>query len=82
MNCITNNFVLLSHLLAAQSFNKSQQIGILIPEWFKQKPESRNLKGLSHEIDLKNFDKKFTELGLTKVCGWFLKFPEAPLILS
>jgi hypothetical protein len=31
-----------------------------------------NLKGLSHEIDFKiNF---FTELGLTKGRGWFLKF--------
>jgi hypothetical protein len=34
----------------------------------------RNLKGLSHEIDFKNFDQKFTELGLTKGRGWFLNF--------
>jgi hypothetical protein len=26
------------------------------------------------EIDFKKFDKKFTELGLTKGRGWFLKF--------
>ncbi len=26
----------------------------------------QGLKGLSHEIDFKNFDKKFAELGLTK----------------
>ncbi len=32
------------------------------------------LKGLSHEIDFKNFDKQFTELGLTKGRGWFLNF--------
>jgi hypothetical protein len=32
------------------------------------------LKGLSHEIDFKNVDKKFTELGLTKGFGWFLNF--------
>jgi hypothetical protein len=32
------------------------------------------LKGLSHEIDFKNFDQKFTELGLNKGRGWFLNF--------
>ncbi len=32
------------------------------------------LQGLSHEIDFKNFDKKFTELVLTKGGGWFLNF--------
>jgi hypothetical protein len=31
------------------------------------------LKGLSHEINFENFDKKFTELGLTKDRGWLLK---------
>jgi hypothetical protein len=35
---------------------------------------------LSHEIDLKSFDK-FTELGLTKGRGWFLNFLGAPMIL-
>jgi hypothetical protein len=32
------------------------------------------LKGLSHEIDFKNFDKKFTELDLTMGRSWFLNF--------
>ncbi len=36
------------------------------------------LKGLSHEIDFKNFDKNLTELGLTKGHGWFLKFLGTP----
>jgi hypothetical protein len=39
------------------------------------------LKGLSHEIDFKNLDKKFTELGLTKGRGWFLNFLGASMIL-
>jgi hypothetical protein len=39
------------------------------------------LKGLFHEVDYKNFDK-FTELGLIKAQGWFLNFPEAPLIFK
>jgi hypothetical protein len=34
----------------------------------------RELKRLSHEIDFKNFDQNLQELGLTKGCGWFLKF--------
>ncbi len=38
------------------------------------------LKGLSNEIDLKNFDK-FTELGLSKGRGWFLNFMGAPMIV-
>ena len=38
------------------------------------------LKGLSHEIDFKNFDK-FTELGLTKGRGWFFNLLGAPIIL-
>ncbi len=38
------------------------------------------LKGLSHEIDFINVGQKFTELGLNKGRGWFLNFPEAPLI--
>ncbi len=41
-----------------------------------------SLKGLSHEIDFKNVEKKFTELGLNKGRGRFLNFPEAPLILN
>jgi hypothetical protein len=40
-----------------------------------------DLKGLSHEIDSKNFDK-FTELGLTKGRGWFLNFSGALMILK
>ncbi len=40
------------------------------------------LKGLSHEIDFKTVEKKFTELGLTKGRGWFLNFLEAPMILK
>jgi hypothetical protein len=39
------------------------------------------LKGLSHEIDLINFDKKFPELCLTKGSGWFFNFLGAPMIL-
>jgi hypothetical protein len=39
------------------------------------------LKGLSHEIDFKNFDK-ITELGLTKGRGWFFNFLGAPMILN
>ncbi len=40
------------------------------------------LKGLSHEIDFKNFDKKLHNLAcLTKSRGWFLNFLEAPMIL-
>jgi hypothetical protein len=44
-------------------------------------PKFVSLKGLSHEIDFKNFDKKFTEPGLTKGRSWFLNFLEAPMIL-
>jgi hypothetical protein len=42
------------------------------------------LKGLSlsHEIHFKNFDKKFTELDLTKGRGCFLNFVGAPIILK
>jgi hypothetical protein len=40
------------------------------------------LKGLSHEIDFKNIRQKLIELGLNKGCGWFLNFPEAPLIFK
>ncbi len=32
------------------------------------------LKGLSQEKDLEKFEKKFTELGLTKGRCWFLNF--------
>jgi len=39
------------------------------------------LKGLSHEIDFKNFDEKFTEPGLSKGRNWFLNFLGAPMIL-
>ncbi len=42
---------------------------------------SHLLKGLSHEIDFKNFDKN-TELGLTKRRGWFLNFLGAPMIFK
>jgi hypothetical protein len=38
------------------------------------------LKGQSHEIDFKNFDK-FTERGLTNGRGWFLNSLGAPMIL-
>jgi hypothetical protein len=34
-------------------------------------PVQATLMGLSHEIDFNNFEKKFTELGLTKGRGWF-----------
>ncbi len=44
---------------------------------FIKKPSS--LKGLSHEIDFKNVDKK---PGLTKGRGWFLNFLEALMILK
>jgi hypothetical protein len=37
------------------------------------------LKGLSHEIDFKNFDK-FTEHNLTMGRGWFLNFLWASMI--
>jgi hypothetical protein len=40
-----------------------------------------SLKGLSHEIDLKKFYQKFTELGLTKRRGWVLNFLRASMIL-
>ncbi len=43
--------------------------------------ERSPLKGLSHEIDFKDFDKKFAELGLTMGGGWFLSFLGAPMIL-
>ncbi len=43
---------------------------------FVQEP----LKGLSHEIDFKTFDKNL--LGLTKGRGWFLNFLQAPMILK
>jgi hypothetical protein len=33
-----------------------------------------SLQGLSHEIDYKNFEHKFTELGLSKGCGWYSNF--------
>jgi hypothetical protein len=39
------------------------------------------LKGLSHEIDFKNFDKNLV-LNLTKGRGWFLNFLRAPMILK
>ncbi len=32
------------------------------------------LKGLSDDIDIKNFGQKLTELGLSKGCGWFKIF--------
>jgi hypothetical protein len=32
--------------------------------------QASSLWGLSHEIDFKNLTK-FTELGLSKGCGWF-----------
>jgi hypothetical protein len=28
---------------------------------------------MSHEVDFKNLEKKFTELGLTKGAGWFFE---------
>jgi hypothetical protein len=40
-----------------------------------------HVKGMSCEIELKNCDK-FTELGINKGRGWFLNFPEAPLIFK
>ena len=40
------------------------------------------LKGLSHEIDFKHVDIKWTDLGLNKGRGWFLNFSEAPLIFG
>jgi hypothetical protein len=40
-----------------------------------------SLKGLSDEMDFKNFDKKFIELGITKGRGWSSNFFEAPMIL-
>jgi hypothetical protein len=43
--------------------------------------DARNFKGLSDEIDFKNFDKKFTELGLPKGRVWVLNFLGAPMIL-
>jgi hypothetical protein len=36
------------------------------------------LKGLSHEIDFKNFDKNLQNLAKA---SWFLNFLEAPMIL-
>jgi hypothetical protein len=39
------------------------------------------IKGLSHEIDFKTFEK-YTELGLHVGCGWFFSFPEAPLMFK
>jgi hypothetical protein len=33
-------------------------------------------------MDFKNFEQKFTELGLTKGRGWFLNFLRAPMILK
>ncbi len=35
----------------------------------------------THEIAVNYFDKKFSELGLTKGRSWFLKFLGAPMIL-
>jgi hypothetical protein len=48
----------------------------------KKNPPICILKGLSHEIDLKNFDTNLTELDLTKGRGCFLNFLEAPMILK
>ncbi len=45
-------------------------------------PPNYHLKGLSHEIVLKTFDKKITELGLTEGRGWFLNFLEAPIFVN
>jgi hypothetical protein len=36
--------------------------------------------GLSHEIDLKNFEKKFIKPGLSNGRGWFLNFLVASMI--
>ncbi len=41
-----------------------------------------NLKGLSHEIDFKNFDENGQILALLRAGAGFLNFSEAPLIFS
>ncbi len=43
--------------------------------------KKKSLKGLSHEIYFKTFDKNLQNF-LTKGRGWFLNFLEAPMILK
>jgi hypothetical protein len=40
------------------------------------------LKGMSHEMDFKKFEKKLTELGLIMGRCWFFNFLEAPLVFK
>jgi hypothetical protein len=42
----------------------------------------KRLKGLFYEIDFENVDENLQIFGLNKGRGWFLNFPEAPLILK
>jgi hypothetical protein len=47
----------------------------------KRQHKQNCLKGLSHEIDFKNFDKNLKKPGLTKGRSWFFIFLGAPMIL-
>ncbi len=59
-------------------------VGWFSTDWHVKSPKTFTayLKGLSHEKDFKNFDKKFPELGLNKGQGWILNIPKATLFFN